>query len=135
MKLIKKVVLFILAATVILFFVITITFNRSLPGRIERQEAEILGKAAMNFKSEIEHKVFYKAGRDAVFILIYGIVDSKTQDKLIEELKASLKRYPFSGKVQVTFYTEWDPVVFPEQKGWSQGSHKESTQLREVEIN
>jgi len=138
MKLIKKIFISIVIAVVlaiIAFIAVTILFTRSLPSALENNQARMLVKVAQSFKDENSHKILYNARRGAINIFVYGIEDLKTQNQLINELKKSLITHPFTGKVQVIFYTEWHPVVFPEKKGWVQGAHKKSTQLREVEIN
>lgn len=119
---------------VILFLWVTISYNRAQPSNVEIDEAIILVGSLKKYVSNEKQSVLWSAGRNLILINASGIYDFETQEKIINETKTTLNKYPFSGKVNVIFSPE---RKFKETRinGLVVSELIDEKLLREVEIN
>lgn len=99
-----KSLLVVLVLAVSLFLWVTISFNRLQPSEVERNQAIVLAKEidkSFGFGKEV---VLWDASRGRVTVYVYGILDARSQNKIVNRAVELLQVYPFEGKVSVQFF-------------------------------
>lgn len=109
--------------------------NRNLPSEIEIEQARIMTTSVKQLASLKSQVVLYEAARGVVTINAYGFIDAPTQDKLVDELKSTLIRHPFSGKIDVNFFSEREFVTKENPDKSNISELKKPTFLRQIKLN
>ncbi len=99
-----KSLLVVLVLAVSLFLWVTISFNRLQPSEVERNEAIVLVKEIYKSFGFGKETVFWGASRGSVTVYVYGILDARSQNEIVNRAVELLQVYPFEGKVTLQFF-------------------------------
>ncbi len=125
-----KSLLIILVLAASLFLWVTISFNRLQPSEVERNEGIVLAKEIGKSFAFGKEVVFWDASRGRVTIYVYGILDVRTQNEIVNRALELLQVYPFEGKVTLQFFParEYKSTF---QNGWRVDDLIQKPALRE----
>lgn len=99
-----KSLLVVLVLAVSVFLWVTISFNRLQPSAVERNEAIVLVKELDKSFAFGKNVVLWDASRGRVTVYVYGILDARSQNEILNRAIELLQVYPFEGKVTLKFF-------------------------------
>ena len=134
----KRIVLWIsMVVTSIALLIVgaTIMFNRAQPSEKEIAIAGVLVPSAKRVISNPQQTVFYEASRDAVIINAYGFMETDSQRRVIDELRAALTNDMREVKIKVLFFPPREYLVERESDGRQVSRLKKMDAIRQIGLN
>lgn len=125
-----------LALLVIVAFVsITVAFNRSLPSEKEYNLAyQLTPLVEVDLAASEGQRVYFKPSRGRVYLHVYGVLDTPTQDRILARLRAHLEQRPFEGHVYLTYFPPWKEIRTRVKDGVTEGTVVRQEPLKKIQI-